>query len=250
MKKLSSLFFAAGLFFLTSCQTTREISINDNGGGTMVTTMDMSQLLGIAKMSGEADKMGDQKLDTTISFANMADSIPDATPADKELLKKGSMAMVMNMEEDKFLAKISFPFSDVTEITKLQQLSGKLMKESMKKQMSGKGQEGMPDDALPLPQAGFDDYFKTTYSKGLIEVRLDKEKYATVGADQGMQSLKEAMSQGLPFLNKVIIHLPKPAKSVEGANAKLSEDKKTLTVENDMSDFFEDATKLEYKVEF
>jgi hypothetical protein len=249
MKKLSFLFFAAALFFLTSCDTTREITINDNGGGTMVTTMDMSQLMGIAKMSGEADKISDQKaMDTTISFASIADSIPNIEPSEKELLKKGSMAMVMNMEDDKFLAKISFPFSDVTEIVKLQKLSGRLMQESMKKQMSGKGAEGMPDDALP--QAGFDDYFKATYTKGLIEVRLDKEKYATVNADQGMQGLKEAMGQGLPLLNKVIIHLPRPAKKVEGANAKLSEDKKTLTVENDMSDFFEDATKLEYKVEY
>ncbi len=249
MKKITLLFSAVALFFLTSCETTREITISDNGSGTMVTTMDMSQLMGIAKMSGEADKLGDKTaLDTTISFASIVDSLPDLTPTDKELLKKGSMAMVMNMDDDKFLTKISFPFSDVVDIVKLQELSGRLMQESMKKQMSGKGPQGMPDDEMP--KAGFDEYFKSTYSKGLIEVRLDKEKYATVAGDQAMQGLKEAMAQGLPFMSKVIIHLPKPAKKVEGANAKLSEDKKTLTVESDMGDFFEDATKLEYKVEF
>ncbi|MET0464983.1 MAG: hypothetical protein ABW007_17600 [Chitinophagaceae bacterium] len=250
MKKITLLSFAAALFFLTSCETTREISIADNGSGTILTTMDMSSMMGIAKMSGKTEELGKQTaLDTTISFATLLDSIPDLGPQDKELLKKGTMGMVMNMENEQFLAKISFPFSNVSEITKLQSLTGKMMQEAMKKQMEGKGPGEMGGEG-DLPSGAFDDYFKSTFTAGLIEMKLNKEKYATIGEDKNMQGMKEAMGQGLPMVNKWIIHLPKPAKKVEGAYAKLSEDKKTVTIENDMNEFFDDATKLEFRVEY
>jgi hypothetical protein len=251
MKKITLLCFAAALFFLTSCETTREITINDNGSGTILTTMDMSQMLGLAKMSGKAEDLGEATVDTTISIATMVDSIPDLGPGDKELLKKGTMGMVMNMANEQFLAKINFPFSNMNEIEKLQVLSGKMIQEISKKQMEGKGPgEGGGDDEGFPGGGAFDDFFKSTFSNGLIEMRVDKEKYATVADNKEIQAMKEVAAQGMPMMSKWIIHLPKPAKKVEGTYAKLSEDKKTVTIENDMSEFFDDATKLEFKIEY
>lgn len=248
MKKITLLSLAAALFFLTSCETTREITLKENGSGEIVTTLDMSSLIGIMKMSGQGQELDDKKLDTTIGLAALADSIPDLTPADKEMLKQGSMGMVMNMEDEKMLARIGFPFTDIAEVPKTQKLSSKLLKEFMKKEMDEKG--GAPQGMGDGPTDAFDDYFTTTFSSGLIEMKLNKEKYATLAQDQAAQGLKQATDQGLPLMNKYVIHLPKPAKKVEGANAKLSEDKKTITVENDMSSFFEDATKLEFRIEY
>lgn len=247
MKRLSLLSFAAALFFLTSCETTREIVIGSNGDGSMSTTVDMSQLIGIAKMSGKGEEMKSQKaIDTTVSFASLADSLDSATPEEKELVKKGTMNMIMNMEDDKFVAKMNFPFADIGELAKLDKLSGKMTQEGMKS-MSGKN-AGVPDDEMP--QASIDDYFTTTYSTGLIERKLNKEKYAAIGDDKGAQALKEVSEQGMPITSKIVINLPRPAKKVEGANAKLSEDKMKVTIENDMSDFFDDATKMEFKIEY
>lgn len=247
MKKISFFSLAAGLFFLTSCETTREIIIGSNGSGSMSTTVDMSQLIGIAKMSGKGDEMKNQKaIDTTISFAGLVDSLDSATPEEKELVKKGTMNMIMNMEDDKFITKMNFPFTNIGELARLDKLSGKMTQEGMKS-MSGKN-AGMPDDEMP--QGSVDDYFTTTYSTGLIERKLNKEKYAAIADDKGMQALKEVGDQGMPISNKIVINLPRPAKKVEGANAKLSEDKKKVTITNDLSDFFDDAAKMEFKIEY
>ncbi|MGN6291397.1 MAG: hypothetical protein ACTHMV_01535 [Chitinophagaceae bacterium] len=247
MKRLSFLSLAAALFFLTSCETTREIVIGSNGDGSMSTTVDMSQLIGIAKMSGKGEEMKSQKaIDTTMSFASLADSLDGATPEEKELVKKGTMNMIINMEDDKFIAKMNFPFTNIGELAKLDKLSGKMAQEGMKS-MSGKN-AGVPDDEMP--QASIDDYFTTTYSAGLIERKLNKEKYAAIGDDKGAQALKEVSEQGMPISSKIVINLPRPAKKVEGASAKLSDDKKKVTIETDMSDFFDDATKMEFKIEY
>ena len=53
MKKLLGSLLVSGLLILSSCDTTREITLNENGSGTLVTTTDMSGLIGIAKMSGK-----------------------------------------------------------------------------------------------------------------------------------------------------------------------------------------------------
>lgn len=248
MKRLSLLSFAASLFFLTSCETTREIVIGSNGGGSMSTTVDMSQLIGIAKMSGKGEEMKNQKaIDTTVSFAALADSLEGVTPEEKELVKKGTMNMIMNMEDDKFVAKMDFPFTNIGELARLDKLSGKVVSEGMKS-MGGKNGQGVPDDGMP--QGSIDDYFTTTYSTGLIEKKLNKEKYAAIADDKGMQALKEVGDQGMPVSNKIVINLPRAAKKVEGANAKLSEDKKKVTIESSLSDFFDDATKMEFRIEY
>lgn len=250
MKKLSLLSFAAALFFLTSCETTREITIGSNGGGSMMTTVDMSQLIGIAKMSGQGKEMENQKaVDTTVSFAALADSLEGVTPEEKELAKKGTMNMVMNMADEKFVAKMDFPFANIGELARLDKLSGKMVQEGMKSMGGKKGQpQGMPDEAMP--QGSMEDYFTTIYNEGVIEKKLNKEKYATVGEDKGMQAMKEVGDQGMPVTSKIIINLPKPAKKVTGINAKLSEDKKKVTIENSLGDFFDDATKMEFRIEY
>ena len=249
MKKITIFSLAAALFFLTSCETTREITLADNGNGEIVTTLDMSQLVGIMKMSGQGNEIGDQKLDSTISLASIADSLTDLTAGDRDLLKTGTMDMVVNMEDEKMLTRVSFPFTSISDVPKIQELSGKMMKEVVKKEMEQKGgaPQGMSADGMPT---SFEEYFKMTYSPGLIEMKLDKEKYAGVDQDQGAQGIKQAMDQGLPLMNRYIIHLPKAAKKVDGTYARLSEDKKTVTIENDMSNFFEDASKLEFRIEY
>ncbi len=65
-----------------------------------------------------------------------------------------------------------------------------------------------------------------------------------------MQSLKEMAGQGMPMNTTLIYNLPKPAKKAEGKNVKLSEDKKKVTITSSVDDFFDDVTKLEFKIEY
>lgn len=249
MKKLLGLLVVVSSLTLISCETTREISFNKDGSGKMVTTTDMSSLIGIAKMSGKNMDKEDKALDTTITLDKMVDSIPDLSADEKELVKKGILGLNMNMKEEKLITKLEFPFTNAMQIAKLDQVSTKVMQQAMKKQATeGEGAPPIPDDEMP--KASMDDYFTITYGKGLIEKKHIPEKYATVGEDKGMQALKEMAGQGMPMNTTLIYNLPKPAKKAEGKNVKLSEDKKKVTITSSVDDFFDDVTKLEFKIEY
>jgi len=252
MKKLLGLLLIGSAFVMTSCETTREISFNDDGSGTMVTTTDMSGLLAIAKMSGQGKEMeGDDKaIDTTINLDKMIDSIPDLSPEEKTLAKKGTLGLNLNMAEEKLVTRLHFPFSNAGDISKLDQLSTKVMQQTMKKQM-GDGGENAP--AIPsdeMPKGSMDEYFTITYKKGLIEKKHIAEKYADVGNDKGMQAMKEMAGEGMPMNTTLIYNLPHPVKKAEGKNLKLSDDKKKVTILNSVEDFFDDVTKLEFRIEY
>ena len=246
-----------GVLFLTSCETTREITINNDGTGKVVTTTDMSALIGMAKMSGQGqdlEELNDKAMDTVIALSSIADSLTDLTTEERELIKKGTLNFVMNMADEKFITKIEFPFTEPAQLGKLDKLTSKAMQQAMKKQMAGNQPEGEGEESpMPgpgdLPQGTIDDYFTMTYSKGVIEKKLDKEKHAKIDEDEGMKALEQMAGMG-GGSNVVIYNLPRPAKKAEGKNVKLSDDKKKVTITTSASDFFDDATGLEYRIEY
>jgi len=252
MKKLFGLLLIGSALVMTSCETTREISFNDDGSGTMVTTTDMSGLLAIAKMSGQGKEMeGDDKaIDTTINLEKMIDSIPDLSAEEKALAKKGTLGLNLNMAEEKLVTRLQFPFSNAGDISKLDQLSAKVMQQTMKKQMGDGGENAPPISSDEMPKGSMEEYFTTTYKKGLIEKKHIAEKYADVANDKGMQAMKEMAGQGMPMNTTLIYNLPRPVKKAEGKNLKLSEDKKKVTILSSVEDFFDDVTKLEFKIEY
>jgi hypothetical protein len=253
MKRILLLFLIAGSCWLTGCETTREISLNQDNSGTLMTTMDMSGLLGMAKMSGqskELDKLNDEVVDTTISLDAAADSIRDLTSEERALIRKGKLSLHMNAADEKLIVKTEFLFSNAGQIVRLDQLSSRLMQQTFKKLAS----HNEEDSALGLsgtdiPTGSIDDYFSTTYSKNSIEKKLNKEKYATVGNDEGMKALKEMSAMGIGNTT-LIINLPRPVKKTEGKNIKLSDDKKKITITSSAEDFFDDGAALEFKIEY
>jgi len=148
------------------------------------------------------------------------------------------------------LTKLEFPFTSTSQISVLDQLSARVMEQAMKKQMDGDNGNAPAIPTDELPKANMDDYFTITYSKGVIEKKHIPEKYAKVEEDKGMQSLKEMSGEGMPMNTTLIYNLPKPAKKVTGKNVKLSEDKKKITIVNSVDDFFDDVSKLEFRIEY
>ena len=253
MKKLLGLLLIGSSLAMASCETTREISLQEDGSGTMVTTTDMSGLIALAKMSGQGkdlEKDG-KSIDTTINLDKMVDSIPDLSQDEKNMAKKGKLGLNMNMGDEKLVTKLQFPFTDAKEIAKLDELSSKVMMQTMKKQMDGGAAgEAPPIPADEMPKGSMDEYFVTTFAKGVIEKKHIAEKYAKVGDDKGMQAMKEMAGQGMPMNTTLIFNLPKPAKKAVGKNVKLSEDKKKVTIVSSVDDFFDDVTKLEFRIEY
>jgi hypothetical protein len=249
MKKLSVLSLFATLFLAGCLETTQEISLNNDGSGTLNTTNDMSAIIGLVKQMGskETDKIGDQAIDTTIALSTRADSIGNLTPEEKNLLKKGTMHVNLNLKDEKFSTSIRFPFTSPVEIKKYNQLTDKVMGDVLKNQLGDSPVPGMEE--MPSPTS-IDDYFTLSFSKGLLVKTLNKEKYADAANDKYLNGMKESAGMGMPMTTTYIINLPRPAKKAEGKNVKLSADKKKVTIETDIDDFFDDTAKFEFRIEY
>lgn len=263
MKKILTLLVAGSSLFLTSCETTREITINNDGTGTYVTTTDMSSLIGIAKMAGQGqDELKDLEervMDTTVMLSSVVDHLKDLSDAERAIVSKGSLDFVMNVKDEKFFTKVSYPFTSTSELSIADKVTGKVVEEVTKSQMTkdGEGEESGAEEGAPsglpgmdnMPKGSIDEYFVTTYSKNKIERKLDKEKYAKIAEDEGMTALKELSAMGMGN-STIIYNLPKAAKSVTGKNVTLSEDKKKVTITSSVEDFFDDGTSLEFSIEY
>jgi hypothetical protein len=270
MKKLPCLFTIAALFVLSGCfDTIQESTINDDGSGVFVSTMDMGKLLGMVKMvAGEKDEMKEMdkmKKDTTIYLKDIRDSVKNLSEAEKKLMDKGSLKVIMNMPDEIFSMSFSFPYSQPADLATINGLLKKtkqnVMADQMDKLMGGDTSGTDKKDAMEhnlllgdmKPDSNIsevDDYYKYEYKKGKISKKLIKEKYAHVENDKTLASLKEMNQMGISSTMKTIFNLPKPAKKAEGKGVKLSSDRKKVTIEGSLDDFFEDASYFEYEIEY
>lgn len=264
MKRLLGLSAIIGLFILSGClDTVEETTFNDDGSGIYVTTADMSKMFAmLGAMGTDNDKMKDiEKLDydTTMALIDMKDSSINLTAEERKLIEKGTARLIMNYKKEKFSASFSIPFSkpaDIAAINKLlKSATGTAFSKGLKKAVPG-GEKG-DDEDMPLMGDGdgggkpdLSDYFDFTYEKSKLKKKVNKAKYAKVKDDKDLQSLMEMGQMGMPVSFKTVINLPKPAKKAEGKGVKLSDDKKTITIEGTLDDFMEDASKFEYEIEY
>ncbi|MBL0334698.1 MAG: hypothetical protein IPP73_05040 [Chitinophagaceae bacterium] len=77
---------------LTGCfETTIEITLHEDGSGTVVNTTDMGKMIGLARQMGGGeglDKAADEAVDSSFSLASTADSIPNLSPEEYQLARK------------------------------------------------------------------------------------------------------------------------------------------------------------------
>ncbi len=251
MKKIIFSFIAGISLFLTGClETTQEITLNADGSGTIMNKSDMSQLIAAAKQMGGAEeigKAGEQKIDSTVSMKEGADSIPNLTPEEREMARKGVLNILFDLEAENCYTKMTFPFASASEIGAYTKLSNKILAETLKGQMG----DGGPMGEGGMPEASsFDDYYTIEYTNGSLSKKLDKEKYAGAESDPYLKGVREAGAMGLAMKANYVINLPRPATSLEGKGAKLSEDKKQVMISANVDDFFDDPSMFEFSVKY
>ena len=250
MKKPASLFIITCCILLVGCfETTQDLTINKDGSGIFTNTTDLSNMIAFIKQMGgdEADKM--QDTDTTISLTGVADSIAGLTADQKRIVNKGTMKLTLNMQNEKLLVKLNFPFERLTDVELLKDVLPKLSVSALKKLPGG--------DQMPAGTGGadsstiktFDNFFDDTFSKKIISRTLNKAKYATAADNEFMKSIQQMSGMGSPVKVNYVINLPRPAKKVQGKSVKLSDDKKKVTVSVTSDDFFDDPSKFEYRIE-
>jgi hypothetical protein len=261
MKKNIFLLILSGSLLLTGClEVTQELTVAKDGSGTFASTTDMSQMMSMA-MQMAGDKLGDQKfnMDTTINFKSVLDSVKDISPENKQLLKDGLVHVTMKMDDNKYMINSAIPFKKISDVEKInnamqKEVNGKFLDNAMKEAMKqGKamdssmaGMGNQPTPALSMPE----NYFILTCKDGLISRVADKTKMASLADDEMMNQMKQMSSMGAPLKSNFVINLPRPAKKVEGKNVKLSDDKKKITIANELDDLFDDPALFEFKVEY
>ena len=266
MKKINWIAGLVVLVVFSGCfDTVEEVTVADNGSGTFVKSLDMGKMLGLAKTMGSGkDEMKDfdkLKMDTVINLKDIKDSLKNLNAAEKNIAATGKLRIQMDANDEKMNFSFSFPFSKTSEIDGIQNILKKakqnIIGDIMQKIM---GEEGGKNESMLGNEDGdekkddmganIDEYYTSVYEKGKFTRKLNKEKYAHVEDDKSLKSLQEMAQLGMAINMKTIINLPKPAKKAEGKGLKLSDDKKKITMEGTLDDFFEDASYFEYNIEY
>lgn len=252
MKKIFLPFLFISVMLTGCLENVQEVTIHEDGSGNVNTTSDMGAVMAMVKqMAVEGmEKLDGQKVDTVFSLAQGADSIPGLNDEEKQLITKGTMSMKMDLANEQFNMGAHFPFQHLSDIEKINKLSNKVMIELIKSRADD--EEGAEDNAMAgMPElSSFDNYFITTYRTGVIEKKLDKEKYAAADKDEFLNGVRQTAAMGLTMKTTYIFNLPRPATKAEGKGVTLSEDKKKVTVVGDIDNFFDDPGAFEFKIEY
>ena len=260
MNKHISVYLVIPLLLLTGClEVTQNLTINKDGSGVISGTTDLSQVVTLA-MQMAGDKMKEQKMnmDTTVQFKTMFDSAKNMSAANKELLKNGLVHVVMRMDDNKYLITSTIPFKKMADIEKIntamqKDVSGRFLDNALKeamKQSNASDTSSIPEPRQTPPLSLPENYFILTCKNGLISRTADKTKLTLLDQDEMLNQMKQIGSMGAPLKTNFVIQLPKPAKKFEGKNLTLSDDKKTVTISNELNDLFEDPSLFEFRVEY
>ena len=260
MKVIKCLLVGLCCLWMTSCLEINEnVEIKENGSGRISTTTDLSQLVDmIAAMGGdEYNKMKNEKIDTLIEMRKFVDTSTKLTADQKVLLRNGKIRMKMNIEEKVFNINMEFPFDN---IERYQQLNNLLNNQAggvgniMKDVLSGSTGKEKEITDQPAPTTPNMDQLSTVFdfnaSNGLIKKTLNQERYKKLMDDPQIQQLKQGADMGMVILYTTTYKLPRPVKKVDNAAAKLSDDKKTVIIRQNMLEIFSAPEKFEYTIEY
>lgn len=247
MKKITLLFACLMVLFLTSCNFTEEITFNEDGSGEFIMNYDMSQVMESLKEMGMGDntkKEGDTKkekkaIDSVFYFKDMlaekADSIAKLSPEKQEEIKAMKDVVIkikMNEDEDLFNFGFGSTFKSLEtlpqalkNIEKAKKLSNKENAQASKMSESAfaKSSENM------LEKVGFTYDGKTfkRFFKEEINEPSQEEIDALNNEMNEMGSMKSVFEE---MSYTLVYNFPKQIKSVSNKNAKISNNKKTVSL--------------------
>jgi len=255
MKKIASFLIALFAIILTGClDTVEELTIAPDGSGTYASTMDMSGMFDMIEMMAAMDtsansqlkKLSDKDMDSVISMRSFTDTSSSLTPEQKKLFQDAKMRITMKQKEKLFKMGMTYPFKKLEDVQKIMALND----EGKGVGLFGKGGQenaiGALNDKGGFPSIG--NYYDMTIKNGLIERKVNEGKLAELKKDEKFSEMKNAGDMMGTITFSTVIHLPKPASTVEGEKVKLSADKKTVTVKSSLIDLFENPKSLGFKI--
>jgi hypothetical protein len=255
MKFLRFLVPIAFLFCLAGCLDIDEgVQVKNDGSGRLTMDMDMSRMVDMLKsaMSKEdLEKKGLQKMDTTINMKDVVDSNKKLSEEKKALLRPGTIHVQLDLDANVFRAHMQFPF---TSMDNLQKLYTTLMNENTMKDTKLFGSQG-----TDAPEGGggddpninqFNGIYDFSCKDGHISKTLNQEKWKALKDQPEMAQMKQASDMGMGINYTTVFQLPRPVKKIDNPSAKLSEDKKTVTIKYNLGDIFDHPEQFSYNIDY
>ncbi len=248
----------AALLFLSSCSMHEEIDLAKEGNGFYKIDVDMSQMMGMIKsMSGEKipDSVANRVMDSVYSLKDMIDSSGgEFTKEEKAYFYNGTAHIKMDMPGNKMSVVMQFPVKNAADLKKFFAVYdkvdslNKLKKQQQKEAEATAGPNDQMNPTQGLMNGGLP-FNRTPYiitDTSIERVALSKEKMQEQMGKE-MQGAEMFMSQ----MNMMVtIKLPRPAKRLEGKNAKLSDDKRSVFLSTSLSEMMDNTESNTFKVIF
>jgi hypothetical protein len=243
MTKFYTFVCALAFAFLTSCQFSENIYINEDGTGKMEFSFDGTELM---KMAGDGMGEANEKaMDSTFSFKELFEGKQDSIaqlPAEErailEELKNFTMRMVMNPETKEMKMDMITEFKNVGELQDMFSKMNKL-------QALNKEEQAANNPMSSMNQGGFTD-LKYEYNGKVFKRNVtitDKALHQKM-----IDSLGDMTEMYASSTYKLNYHFPKPVKSVSNENALFSADRKMVTISYNFTDYLLDPEALNLEV--
>ncbi len=238
------------LGFAGCLDITESVDVRDDGSGQLTMDIDMSQMIDILQTYMGKDELaqkGMSKMDTTILLKDVIDTSSALSEDKKAILRPGRVHIKIDMDAKIFTVHSMFPFTSLPNLQKLYTLmnDGSLSNAKLFGSLGGEtGGGGTPD------MSQFNSVFDFSCTDGLLVKKLNKGKFDALKNDPQLAQMKQASQMGMEINYTTTLSLPRPIKSTGNPLAKLSDDKKTVTMKFNLVDVFDHPDQFEYKVEY
>jgi hypothetical protein len=259
MKILKFIFPVFLAFSFTGCLDIYEnIEIKPDGSGQFAMDMDMGQMVELLQTymgKDELAKKGLEKMDTTFMMKEIVDTVSTLSAEKKRLLSPGSLHVQLDVDAKVFKTHMLFPFSSQDNLQKLYgtMSDGSLGTAQIFKNMaspSGQDNINMQGDG-PSPDLNqFNGVYDFVSKDGLISKKLNLDKWKALQNSPQFAQMKQASQMGVEILYTTTMKLPRPVKKADTPLAKLSDDKKTVTIKYNLMDIFDHPEQFGYKIEY
>ena len=242
MKFKTFLLFAGLIAGLNSCMFTEELYIKNDGSGQYSFKMDMSEMMESMKDMSNRDSLKEPEiLDTIILFRDLLEEkkdsirkLSDNEKASLEAIQDLKLHMQVDEKNSKMLLDFGLDFENVSDL--------KNMQEKISKAQALNENKNEDNDLKSKADVEYS-FDGKIFRRNVIMRDLSDEK---------LQEVERSIKQSSSFLDgsiyKIIYHFESKIKSVSIKDAKISKDKKTLTIEVPLDSVMKNPKCLDFEV--
>jgi hypothetical protein len=243
--------FALALCFTGCLDIEENVEVRNDGSGQLVEDMDASQMVDILQTymgKEEMAKKGIVTMDTTVNLKDVVDTSTTLSAEKKALLRPGKVHIQLDIDKKVLKTRMTFPYTSQDNLQKLYTVMGdgsSLGNAKLFGNMGGDdGAGGSPD----LSQ--FTGIYTYTTKDGLMSKKVNREKWKALTDNPQMAQMKQASQMGMEINYTTTITLPRPVKKVSNPTAKISDDKKTVSLKYNLIDALDHPEQFEYTIEY